>query len=392
MLANLWKQANRDRWRKNSPKDGGFIMKIANYAIAMQSQHQFQASYVKTESLNTWRDQPANNPKLPNRSLQQWLEDELKISEQAKEALKKETQSMSGIAETEDESWLSPRDKQKIQILESMLSALLGRKVKLYIPKRIHSEDAGRAMAQFRANIANVQQQTTLKAEQTQIRQGWGFVYERQESYKESERLSFAASGIIKTADGREIDFKVQLNITREFAASNQLTVKAGDALMDPLVINYDGPAAQLTERKYQFDLDSDGREDQISFLKEGSGFLAIDINNDGTINNGRELFGPATGNGFTELAQYDQDGNGWIDESDPIFNKLRIWSKDDQGHDTLFALGEKGIGAIFLGNISAEFGLKDNANQLQGQARTGGVFVRENGTAGLVQQLDLVV
>jgi hypothetical protein len=367
-------------------------MKIVNYAIAMQSQHEFKASYVKVETLNLRRGrQPVNDQKLPDSSPQQWLEDELKISRQAKEALKNEMQNITVVAETDDDSELSLKDKQKIQILESFLSALFGRKFKFRIPKRIHTEDAGRAMAELQTKITNAQL-SGVKVEQAQARQGWGFVYERQEFYQESERLSFNASGIIKTADGREINFGVQLNMSREFAASNQLTVKAGGALLDPLVINYDGPAAQLTDVKYQFDLDSDGQEEQISFLKEGSGFLAIDHNGDGVINNGKELFGPTGGNGFAELAQYDQDQNGWIDENDSIFNKLRIWTKDSSGQDTLFALGQKGIGAIFLGNISAEFGLKDTANQLLGQAKTGGVFIKENGTAGTIQQLDLVV
>ena len=359
----------------------------------MQSQHQFQASYVKTESLNAWRDKPAaNQPKPPDSSIQQWLQDELEISQKAKDALKCEAQSMYGVSETGEDLDLSPKDKQKIQVLESMLSALLGRKVKLQIPRRVHTEEAGKAMAELQAKLTHGQQQTISKSDQSQMRQGWGFIYERRESYQESERLSFNAAGIIKTADGREIDFRVQLKMSREFAVSNQITVKAGDALLDPLVINFDGPAAQLTGRDYQFDLDSDGRADQISFLKEGSGFLAIDLNNDGTVNNGKELFGPSTGNGFAELGQYDQDGNGWIDENDEVFNKLRIWTKDEKGQDTLFALGEKGIGAIFLGNISAGFGLKDDNNQLLGQARTGGIFIRENGSAGTVQQLDLVV
>lgn len=65
-----------------------------------------------------------------------------------------------------------------------------------------------------------------------------------------------------------------------------------------------------LTEAKYNFDLDSDGREDLISFVRPGSGFLALDLNGDGRVNDGRELFGPATGDGFAELARYDQDGN----------------------------------------------------------------------------------
>ena len=41
----------------------------------------------------------------------------------------------------------------------------------------------------------------------------------------------------------------------------------------------------------------------------------ALDINEDGKINDGKELFGTASGNGFGDLAAYDQDNNGWIDE-----------------------------------------------------------------------------
>ena len=40
------------------------------------------------------------------------------------------------------------------------------------------------------------------------------------------------------------------------------------------------------------------------------------------------------TGDGFKDLAMYDEDGNGWIDENDEIFSKLLIWSKDENGND----------------------------------------------------------
>ncbi|MEA3469756.1 MAG: hypothetical protein U9R57_16250 [Thermodesulfobacteriota bacterium] len=43
-------------------------------------------------------------------------------------------------------------------------------------------------------------------------------------------------------------------------------------------------------------------------------------------INNGAELFGPTTGHGFQERAQYELDFIGWIDENDSIFSSLRIW------------------------------------------------------------------
>ena len=195
-----------------------------------------------------------------------------------------------------------------------------------------------------------------------------------------------------ETADGREISIDLSFSLSRQFVAEQQISLKAGDALIDPLVINFAAPAAKLTATKYSFDLDSDGASDQVSFAGAGSGFLALDINKDGVINNGSELFGPQSGDGFGELAAYDSDGNNWIDENDAIYDKLRIWTKDEQGRDQLFALGQKGIGAIYVGNVATEFALKDSANNLQGQMRSTGIFLRENGTAGTIQHIDLAV
>ena len=114
--------------------------------------------------------------------------------------------------------------------------------------------------------------------------------------------------------------------------------------------------------------------------------------NANGRIDDGRELFGPATGNGFAELAAHDEDGNLWIDESDSIYYSLRIWSKDAQGNDQLIALGQRGIGAIYLGHATTPFEVKNEQNQLQAAVRSSGIYLNEDGSAGTVQQLDLVV
>ena len=55
-------------------------------------------------------------------------------------------------------------------------------------------------------------------------------------------------------------------------------------------------------------------------------------------------------------------------------------------------ALGQAGVGAIYLGNVSTEFAVKDAANTQQGQVRSSGMFLRENGMAGVIQQIDLAV
>ncbi|MBU0946795.1 MAG: hypothetical protein KKE53_20410, partial [Proteobacteria bacterium] len=218
-----------------------------------------------------------------------------------------------------------------------------------------------------------------------------GLIYDYYESHYEYESTTFDASGKIITEDGQEIDFSVALNMTREFLSEEQISIRAGAALKDPLVINFSGQAAELTQTKFSFDIDNDGSRNQISFLRPGSGFLALDKNGDKLVNNGSELFGPESGNGFQDLAAYDLDGNKWIDENDSIYDKLRIWTKDAEGNDTLFALGEKGIGAIYLGSAASLFSLKDSQNSLLGQVQSTGIFIGENEVAGTVQQIDLV-
>jgi hypothetical protein len=99
--------------------------------------------------------------------------------------------------------------------------------------------------------------------------------------------------------------------------------------------------------------------------LGEGSGFLALDQNENCRIDDGTELFGPISANGFMELKKYDQDQNGWIDESDPVFDQLKIWTRDASGKDCLETLEQKGIGAICLQNVTAEFGYKNNEDNL---------------------------
>jgi hypothetical protein len=156
-------------------------------------------------------------------------------------------------------------------------------------------------------------------------------------------------------------------------------------------VINFNGSAAQLTDQRFAFDLNSDGSTNQqINFAQPGSGFLALDKNGDGKINNGSELFGPNTGNGYSELAKYDGDHNGWIDGNDAIFNQLKVWTKDASGNDQLSSLASLGIGAISLQAASTPFDIKSAGNQLLGSVVSSSVALNENGSVGSVQQVDL--
>ncbi len=208
--------------------------------------------------------------------------------------------------------------------------------------------------------------------------------------YEEREDVSFAANGRVLTEDGKTIDFNVELNMSRRFMQYTRTDAPAvASALIDPLVINFDAPSVTLSDQSFRFDLDCDGEEEEISRLASGSGFLALDRNGDGVINDGSELFGTSSGNGFSDLARFDSDGNGWIDENDPVFDRLRIWYKDNNGRDVLVNLKELDVGAIALNAAKTDFSIKDIAGDTNGMLRATSVFLRERGGIGTVSHID---
>lgn len=275
----------------------------------------------------------------------------------------------------------------RMLLLISLIEALTGRKVKLFNPNDMKVSDAAQTQAQ-----QAVAAQSNQSAPPVQ-RQGWGIEYDKHESLHESEQTAFTAQGIIKTSDGREIQFSLSLDMQREFSRENNLSIRKGDGVKkDPLVVNFNGTAAQLTDTKFSFDLNSDGNAEKISFVGAGSGFLALDKNGNGVIDNGSELFGTQSGNGFADLSAYDSNGNNWIDESDTVYSKLQVWNKDATGGNTLSTLAKLNISALYLGNVVTPFDLKNSTNNLQGQVRSSGIYVREDGSTGTLQQVDLVV
>ncbi len=223
------------------------------------------------------------------------------------------------------------------------------------------------------------------------LNSGQYMVYHHSVSFQETENTSFQAQGVVRTADGREININVSVEMSRKFTAyyEENYGMAMVQRTCDPLVINLDGGIAGLSDQKFFFDLDADGEEEEISKLESGSGYLALDKNGDGVINDGSELFGPQSGDGFKDLAFYDEDKNGWIDENDEIWSKLKIWCRDENGNDKLYTLSESGVGAIGLQNVSTDFALR-NSTSANGFIRKTGIFLYENGEVGTIQHLDL--
>lgn len=353
-------------------------MRIESSALSLSATSSQKISRTVTEQLNTWKD--SGNLGAISQSDQDLLAGFLEnktTSVPADNAVQAQDEFTFEISET---------DKIKIQLLTQMIEALTGKKLQFFRPDKPEKTAPELRMTYVNLLAKHAKQQASAP------RQGWGMDYKRSESVEETAQMSFQAKGIVKLSDGKAITVNLSLNVQRSFSSQDQRSFKAGDALLDPLVVNYSSASAELTNQKFSFDLDNNGKTERIAFVKSGSGFLAYDKNEDGSINSGSELFGPATGSGFVELKAYDSDGNDWIDENDPIYDRLQIWTKDESGQDRLFAIGQLGIGAIYVKGVSSSFEIKDAANTLQGKIALTGVFVRMDGSAGTIQHVDLSI
>ncbi len=86
------------------------------------------------------------------------------------------------------------------------------------------------------------------------------------------------------------------------------------------------------------FDLNANETKVKTGWVNAQDGLLALDLNKDGMINSGSELFGEYSEknevsgkktfkNGFLALAKYDTNNDKKIDQKDSVFSKLVVWT-----------------------------------------------------------------
>ena len=135
----------------------------------------------------------------------------------------------------------------------------------------------------------------------------------------------------------------------------------------DPLVLDLDGDGVEinLSTNAVLFDDNADGRKTGTQWAKADDGMLVRDLNGNGTIDSGRELFGDQTllpngslaNNGFLALSALDKDADGLADgifnSSDVAHADLKIWRDLNQDGKSqaneLHTLAQAGVGSISL-------------------------------------------
>ena len=215
--------------------------------------------------------------------------------------------------------------------------------------------------------------------------QGWSLRWDRSEVREQLDSLDIRVSGAVETGDGRTVSFDLALNMRRYQREEVHQTLTAGDPWQDPLVLALPGQGVPdfKSDGRMRLDLNGDGREEDLPLLTGQAGYLVWDRNGNDRVDDGTELIGALSGDGFAELREWDQDGNTWIDARDPVFMDLRFWQPEA---NRLTSLTDLGVGALSTTGVGAgTWALGDEA-----RLRQSGLALYEDGQASWVHQVDL--
>lgn len=356
-------------------------MIIAGANLSFAATHRYEASHERSERLKTWTGvrppEPADDgsPLVPLRAALAALQrPSVANSDYETGLLARQARQQSAKTVQDDSAALDPEQRKLILLLEKVFGV---KGIKQFSMQLDYS------------SVQQVQQVASQATSAQSGQAGWGLEYDYHESYQEYEATSLAMAGTFTTEDGRSFSFDLSYQMERHYSRTTDVSIRAGDAAVkDPLILDM-GAGGGFSPIKTQFDMDRDGWVDLLPRLAGPSRYLSADLNRNGKVDDGGELFGPKSGDGFADLAAHDDDRNGFIDAGDAIWDLLRLWS-GDEAEPSLMA--EWKIAAIGLKSVEAPFSYKDASNSLIGENRRAGVFVTDDGKAGVVKQVDLVV
>lgn len=167
----------------------------------------------------------------------------------------------------------------------------------------------------------------------------------------------------------------------------------------DPLTLDLNNNGIETTApnatNPILFDHEGDGVKTGTGWIAPSDGFLALDRNGNGVIDNGTELFGDSTpifdadgtvtgkaADGFDALAQQDSNADGVVNAQDANFAALRVWQDLNQDgisqSNELKTLTELGIAGINV-TKTEHSQILSSGNEIADL----GTFIRTDGTLG---------
>ena len=181
--------------------------------------------------------------------------------------------------------------------------------------------------------------------------------------------LGFAL-GIAAGELGERIGKYIWDELTRDDLGDIKDKARNASTIPSPIVIDLDGDGIETVSiaNGVLFDHADDGFAERTGWVSSDDGLLVRDINGNGTIDSGRELFGSETllengskaANGFEALKEFDTNADGVIDVNDAVFGQLRIWKDVDGNGRTdageLLTLAEAGVQSISVNYTNSSY------------------------------------
>jgi hypothetical protein len=156
-----------------------------------------------------------------------------------------------------------------------------------------------------------------------------------------------------------------------------------------PIVLDLNGDGVQTLSAAegVNFDLTGTGTASKVGWASAQDGLLVRDLNGDGVINDGTELFGGATqlangqraGDGYRAMAALDSNGDGKLSAADDAFGELKLWVDADS--DGVTDTGElKGLLEMGVAELNLDYTKTSdlNAGNLMGLV---GNYTKTDGT-----------
>jgi len=186
----------------------------------------------------------------------------------------------------------------------------------------------------------------------------------------------------------------VQTTIINWKSSSRWDLIQHGTCRGSPLVLDLDGDGINLSslDEGVAFDLFGGGAKVKSAWIARGDGWLVLDRNGNGEIDDATELFGNVSGHvhhadGFQALGELDDDGDGLVDARDPGFFTLRVWrdvnADGKSAPAELAALSDLGIRALVVAATrvkeSRSWDVDGNQIPLLGS------FIRTDGSKGML-------
>lgn len=227
-----------------------------------------------------------------------------------------------------------------IQIIQRMVKSITGQDLQLFSPQALQDQ----------AEQVSVQEPT--QAPTTSADSNTGLVYQQSSAYFESQTITFNAQGSINTKDGQSINFSVSLSMSHILYQETNLTLQAGAPDSAPMTVNFEGMSAELTSTHFEFAFDTNGSPGQVNTVNSNDNPQVSVPKQTDTVTDESEPAAQSSDN--TESPAVENTKNSQlISMAKFVYQQLRVWQRHADGSQQLLALGEKNLGALYLGHIT---------------------------------------